>query len=78
MSAAFPSKKSGMKTWYGRSLSVCARMSAPWSVWLKKPKMSYTTRIPCFASLGPVASGINGQGYGREWNGYVQVFSPST
>lgn len=62
MSAGEPSKKSGMKTgmvlawlqcvwqkeclpWAPR-LSAKARMSAPWIVWGKKPKMSYTMRIP--------------------------------
>ena len=40
MSAGEPSKKSGMKTRYGCSLSLWARMSAPWMVCGKKPKMS--------------------------------------
>lgn len=57
ISAGLPSKKSGMKTWYLRSLSEVARISAPWRVWGKKPKMSKTIRMACLASAGPVRSG---------------------
>ena len=39
MSAGLPSKKSGMNTRYFWSVEV-ARISAPWMVWSKKPKMS--------------------------------------
>lgn len=44
----------GMNTCLGLSLSPLARISAPWKVCGKKPKMSYTTSKPDFALLEPV------------------------
>jgi hypothetical protein len=62
MSAGSPSKKSGMKTRYGCSLSLWARMSAPWMVCGKKPKTSKIMRIARVAVEGPVAS-VELEGY---------------
>jgi hypothetical protein len=45
MSAGSPSKKSGMKTRYFWSLLAVERISAPWMVCGKKPKMSISFRI---------------------------------
>ncbi len=48
-----PSNQSGMKTLYLCCSSLVARMSAPWTVWSKKPKMSKMEMMPLVASAGP-------------------------
>ena len=51
-----PLNKSGMKTLYFVCSSLVARISAPWMVWSKKPKMSKMSTMPFAASEGPVTS----------------------
>lgn len=50
-----PANQSGMKTRYF-SAPLVARISAPWSVWGKNPKISKVTTMAFFASAGPVTS----------------------
>lgn len=53
--AGSPSNQSGIST-RCFCLPASARISAPWTVWGKKPKMSMMTRMPFSASAGPVVS----------------------
>ena len=47
-----------MSTLYFWWSSLVARISAPWTVWSKKPKMSKMKIIPLSASAGPVTSSL--------------------
>ena len=56
MGQGSPWNQSGMKTLYLWWSSLVERMSAPWTVWSKKPKMSKMTTMALVASSGPVTS----------------------